>query len=343
MPQYLSTDPQAGRKKYLSTDPRAGQKKGTRSLGVVSAREPGTRRGGFMKHLLSEEPAALGALGTGAAMAAPLFGVGAGVAGAASAAAPLAGHVLTRGVRAVTGQAQKPVSAEEVVGSLAGPLLPYGGAVLGKAGRLIAAHPHVQRAFGALGGASLLGALPGIGAFGGAVIGGALGKHAVKAAATSLGKTRPAAHTLADIGGHIRGLAKRLFPGSPKSVAATATDDTVRMVRQKLTPQQVAQRLETEYGARKGGRMLYGPVQRRADPGAVTRTEAARSQAVRDVAAPRQGRHVPRPQGDLPESVKREIRAKIATLSPEDAYAYAQRANNDIAREYIGRLLQGKS
>lgn len=214
MPQYLSRDPAAGRQRYVSRDPKAATRM-RRPSGTVAADEPGTWVGGAAKHLLSEEPAALGALIGGGALAAPLAGVGATAAGIAGAAAPAAGHLITRGVRAVTGQAQKPVGGAEVADVLAGPALQYGGTALRPVGRWIAGSPHIQRAFGALAGASALGPLPGIGAFGGAVIGGALGKQAVKKAAESAAKTRQATGMVEEVGQRLKSGAKRLFSGRP--------------------------------------------------------------------------------------------------------------------------------
>lgn len=214
MPQYLSTDPQAGRKKYLSIDPKAGNRKNI-SLGIVSASEPSTRLGGAMKHLFSEEPATVGALGMGAALGAPLLGVGATISGIAGAAAPAIGHILTRGVRAATGQSQKPITGEELTDILTGPATQYG---LGAGARLVGKGiskikpSTLKEGMGAIGALVGHSALPGFGTLGGYFAGRRFSPLVAKAA-ESARHTRQATGAVEEIGGRIKQKLGQLFSG----------------------------------------------------------------------------------------------------------------------------------
>ena len=159
----------------------------------------GNKTKAILGHLLSEEPATLGALGGGAALLAPIAGAGAGIASAVGAMAPAAGHLLSRGYRRLTGQAQPAVSASEVLDVAGGPAMQYGGKVIGGAGRFIAGRPlsEIREVMGALGAFTGHAAAPGYGTVGGYFAGRRLAPLAKRVAA-SAGQTRPATETTAE-------------------------------------------------------------------------------------------------------------------------------------------------
>lgn len=148
--------------------------------------EPGTFAGGFAKHMLTEEPEALGALGMGAGLA---LGPLAPVAGSAMAAgSPAVADLLTRAVRATMGQEQTPVTGMEVLNDALGPLMMGAPSAVGAVGRATANSPVAQHVIGGAGGYGLGSTLGH--EYMGAVIGGRYGAPLVKDAAEALGKTR---------------------------------------------------------------------------------------------------------------------------------------------------------
>jgi hypothetical protein len=89
--------------------------------------EPTSFWGGFTKHMLTKEPAAMGALATlPAVVGGPMGVVGAGATRAVMAGAPLAADLTQRASKAIYGQKQDPVTLGEVAGVAAGPAMLYG-------------------------------------------------------------------------------------------------------------------------------------------------------------------------------------------------------------------------
>ncbi len=89
--------------------------------------EPTSFMGGFTKHLLTKEPATVGALATlPAVVGGPMGLLGAGAAKAVIAGAPLAADLTQRASKAIYGQQQDPVTLGEVAGVAAGPAMMYG-------------------------------------------------------------------------------------------------------------------------------------------------------------------------------------------------------------------------
>ncbi len=157
--------------------------------------EPGTFWGGATKHMLTEEPAALGALGVGAAMGAGALGLGAGAVTAATSAAPALGHGVTRLARLLAGKEQVPFGPGEAFDIVSGPGMTYGPRALGGVARGVANSPVGQKLISTLTGTtvgSLLGH-PYIGTHLGATSGasGAVGK--VAEAFSSAGEGAPGA------------------------------------------------------------------------------------------------------------------------------------------------------
>lgn len=156
-------------------------------------------RSGFTKHMLTEEPAALGALTTGAAMATGGAGViGPAAVDAVAAGAPLAADAFTRLARFFAGKDQHPITAGEIVEDAAGPALAKAGPVLSRVASKVAESPLAQKAISAVAGGTaghVLGIPYELGSVGGAYAGEKYGppiiKAAAEAAAPVLERARP--------------------------------------------------------------------------------------------------------------------------------------------------------
>ena len=82
--------------------------------------------------------------------------------------------------------------------------------------------------------------------------------------------------------------------------------------------------LRKEHGSAKAGQMLYGP----ARPG----VKAVDRQAAIKRLAPG--------ESELPQAARRAINREVDASTPEEAFAYAQRAPNPLAKEHFGHPLR---
>lgn len=117
--------------------------------------EPGDFWSGATKHMLTEEPAALGALGTGAAMVAGAVGLPAAGVTALTSAAPAVGHGVTRLARLLAGEEQKPFGVGEAWDIASGPGMTYGPRAVGGIAKGVANSPVGQKIIGTLGGSAV--------------------------------------------------------------------------------------------------------------------------------------------------------------------------------------------
>ena len=186
----------------------------------------GSKTKAILGHLLSEEPATLGALGSLSAMAAPVAGMATGTAAMLSALAPAAAQLGVRGYRAITGQSQKPVGAGEVVDVLSGPILQGAPGVIARGGRLLSRSRETQRNVGAAIGAALgHAALPGYGTLSGGLAGQRLGKILGPPIGRGMAQAKP----VTEIAGRLRLVPKpqphvtpaTAVPPTPQAAAVT--------------------------------------------------------------------------------------------------------------------------
>ncbi len=101
----------------------------------------------------------------------------------------------------------------------------------------------------------------------------------------------------------------------------------------KLTAQETVAMLRDMHGSEQAGKMLWGKVQKTSGPGSTVSSAAARQAAIK--------RLTPEGVTKLPSAPTREIAARLATSTPADALAYANKAPNAIARDYFGDQLTG--
>jgi hypothetical protein len=108
-------------------------------------------------------------------------------------------------------------------------------------------------------------------------------------------------------------------PVIPEAVKAAAGP------KLKLSAEEVAAKMREMYGSEKAGRMLYG----QARPGV---TATARTESIK--------RLTPQIKSTLPQSAQRAIERELASSTPEEAFTYASKAPNDLAKEHFGDLLR---
>ena len=267
----------------------------------------------MLHHLISKEPATLGALGGGAALLAPLLGIGAGVASAAGALAPAAGHLVSRGYRGLTGQEQPTISPSEIIDVAGGPALQYGGKAIGAASQALAARPAVlKELLGLLGAAGGHTVSPGYGTLGGYFAArrfSPLAHHALESA----GKTRPATATTADIGQHLKNVLfgpESVPPVYPLGVSSRFKPHAPHAVSTKQAAARASQ--EVPYRA----------------PAAVPRSV---DEVLTDLAPP---------VGPRPEMATRVTRATEANprrTSLRDELQHEERANPELIRQRVTR------
>lgn len=238
-------------------------------------------RKGFTKHLLTEEPATVGALGSLGVMGAGAVGVPAGIAGAASAAIPLVTDVMQRGSRYLTGKPQDPVSLGEAAEIASGPALQYGGPVIMKGARALRMMaPDTKRLIGGvIGGATAASRYGAPHAIEGAMAGAWAGPRTVDA--TSQG-VKVAGQTVERVAQGLRGKTGLRF-AAEVDPAVQAADEALRL--KNLRDANVAQYKYEEEAAKQKLKGLRGAntAQYRYESGvekqAATEAEAAASRA----------------------------------------------------------------
>ena len=128
--------------------------------------------------------------------------------------------------------------------------------------------------------------------------------------------------------GAIRGAQQAWRASAPVATQApmppTAMSAPAVGAKLKLSANQVAERLRQEYGSAKAGQMLYGPAR-----GGV---KAADRQANIKRLAPATSK--------LPDAARRAIDKELAASSADEAFAYAAKAPNELARTHFGDLLR---
>ena len=107
-------------------------------------------------------------------------------------------------------------------------------------------------------------------------------------------------------------------PSIPAPVQAAAGP------KPKLKANEVAGMLRQQHGSAKAGQMLYGP----ARPGVKAADRAA---AIKRLAPG---------ESQLPARAKAAMERELAASTPEEAFAYAAKAPNDLAKEHFGDLLR---
>ena len=148
---------------------------------------------------------------------------------------------------------------------------------------------------------------------------------------TGVGAVKGGASRLPIIGpvakGAIRGAQKAWQASAPRVSAAArpAQPAAAAGVKQRLTAPQTAQYLRKEYGSEQAGRMLYGK-------SGVGLPPAERTAAIKRLAPG---------TSQLPQQAQRAITQGVRQGTPQDAWQYIQKAPNDLAREYLIRLMRG--
>lgn len=114
---------------------------------------------------------------------------------------------------------------------------------------------------------------------------------------------------------------KPVVPPAAKAAPSTPT------AKPKLSAQEAAAYLRQEFGSEQAGRMLYGKGR---DLNLIPSAE--RTAAIKRLAPG---------ESHLPKSAERAIDTGIQKGSAEEAWRYATKAPNDLAREYLIRLMRG--
>ena len=119
------------------------------------------------------------------------------------------------------------------------------------------------------------------------------------------------------------------YPATTKAAATVAPKAAA--AKPHLTAKEAAAMLRSQYGSEKAGRMLWGSVQRQAEPGSRVASATARKEGIKTLAPM---------ESQLPTAAKGKIAEALKGMEGGDAFAYASQAPNDLAREHFGDLLR---